>query len=209
MIGSLRSSNRPLAIAAQSLDRQRSVDRAGERSGEDPGRSLDGLRRRRFVASAELAGDRSRGDAGHPAGVDQGEVLEVDADVQGDAVVADATLDAEAECADLARLRTVEVAPAARVALATSRLDAEGAAGIDQRRLERADERSEQQAALVQADDRIRHELAGTVVGDLPATLDPFDRDAPAASSALVARMCAGSECLPSVRTAGCSRSSS
>ena len=71
------------------------------------------------------------------------------------------------------------VAPAARVAVAPAGLDAERGAGRDQRRLERPDERSDHAGrGRDSADDRVRHQLAGTVVGHLAAALDPDDLDA-------------------------------
>ena len=72
----------------------------------------------------------------------------------------------------------VRVAPAAGMAVARAGVDAEGGTGRHERRLERAHERADEQAALVERDDRIGHELAGTVVGHLAATLDADDLDA-------------------------------
>ena len=150
-----------------------------ERSGEDGGRVGDRCRGRRGVRLAALDRDRRRDDAGHPAGVDQGEVREVDRDVEGDPVIGDPTLDAQAERPDLPGLRSVRVAPAARVAVAPRRLDAERGTGRDERRLEGADERADEQAAIVEGDDRVGHELTRAVVGDLAAALDVHDRDTP------------------------------
>ena len=111
-------------------------------------------------------------------------------------MIADASLDAQAERTDLARRRTVRVAPAARVAVPPRRDDAVGGAGRDERRLEGTHERADQEAPLVKPDDGIRHELAGPVVGDLAATLGSNDRDA-ASGELLVAREDVGRVRLP------------
>ena len=66
-------------------------------------------------------------------------------------MVADAALDAQAERADLARSRAVRVAPAAGVAVAPAAATPSVGAGRDEGRLERADERPDQQAAVGQA----------------------------------------------------------
>ena len=134
-------------------------------------------------------------DAGHPARVDQVEVVEVDRDVERDPVVAHAALDAEAEGADLARRRTVRVAPAAGMAVPAGGRDAVRGTRLDERRLERADERPQEQAALVQRDDRVRDQLAGAVVGDLAAALDADDLDAPALEVRRRSRGCAPGRC--------------
>ena len=55
-------------------------------------------------------------------------------------MVADAALDAQAEGADLARLGAVGLAPAAGMAVAPVGRDAERRAGLDDRRLQGADE---------------------------------------------------------------------
>ena len=115
---------------------------------------------------------------GIPHGSMSVEVGQIDGHVQGDAVVADAALDAQAQRADLARRGSVRVAPAAGMAVASGGGHARGGARLDQGGLERPDEGSDQQAAVVQSDDRIRHQLARTVIGDLPAALGPLDDDA-------------------------------
>ena len=58
-----------------------------------------------------LAGDGGDLGLGHPARVDQAEVVEIRRHVERDAVVADAAFDAQAERADLARRLIVRVAP--------------------------------------------------------------------------------------------------
>ncbi len=116
-------------------------------------------------------------DARHAAGVDQLEVGEVDRDVERDAVVRDAAFDAEPERPDLPGLRTVGVAPAAGMAVTAGGPDAELGARPDERVLERANERTDEQAALVERHDRIGHQLARAVVGDLAAALDADDGD--------------------------------
>ena len=91
-------------------------------------------------------------DARHAARVDQVEVGQVDGHVERDAVIADAAFDAQAERADLARLGAVRIAPAARVAVAPRRPSTPSAAQVvDEGRLERPDERPDQQAAVGEA----------------------------------------------------------
>ena len=135
--------------------------------------------RGRFVHAgpAQLRGDRRRHEAGHAAGIDEVEGGEVRGDVQGDPVVADAALDADPERPDLPRQRALGVGPAARVAVAPARGHAERRARLGHRRLERPHERPEQEAAVGEAEDRVRDELAGPVVGDLAAALDADDLD--------------------------------
>ena len=88
-----------------------------------------------------------------------------------------APLDADAERADLARLGSVGVDPAAGVAVAAGGFDTVSGAGRDERRLQRTDERAEQQLAIGETDDGIRDQLAGAVVRDLAAALDAEDLD--------------------------------
>ena len=64
------------------------------------------------------------------------------------------------------------------MALAAGRIHPKGGTRRDEGRLERPDERPQEQAALVEPDDGIGDQLAWTVIGHLAATLDPFDRDA-------------------------------
>jgi hypothetical protein len=65
------------------------------------------------------------------------------------------------------------------MAIAAGRVHPNGGTRRDEGRLERSDERPEEQAALVQPDDGIGDQLARTVIGHFAATLDPLDRDAP------------------------------
>ena len=187
VIGSLRSSNRPLATGRQSaIASGAPIADAKARAKIGAARSTDA------VVGGPAGSPRSRaidveGDAGHAARVDELEVREVDRHVERDAVIADATLDAQAQCPDLAGRGPVRVAPAAGMAVAPPGDDVVGGAGRDERRLERTHERAHQQAALVQPDDRIGHELTGAVVRDLPAALGPLDRDA-ASGEFIVAR---------------------
>ena len=113
--------------------------------------ALDRLGRRPGVRVAQLGGDRGRPHVGHPARVDEPEILEVDGHVEGDPVVAHAAFDAQAECPDLARIRAARVAPAAGLAFAPAGLDAELGAGRGEGRLERADERPDHQPARPRA----------------------------------------------------------
>jgi hypothetical protein len=64
------------------------------------------------------------------------------------------------------------------VTLAADRLDAEGRARLDHGLLEGADQGAEQDPAVAQTNDRIGHELARPVIGDLAAALHPEDLDA-------------------------------
>jgi hypothetical protein len=61
--------------------------------------------------------------------------------------------------------------------VASGSLDPQCSARGDERSLECPDERPDEQATFVETNDRIRDELARTVVGDLAATLDPLDGD--------------------------------
>jgi hypothetical protein len=86
-------------------------------------------------------------------------------------VVAHSPLDADAQRADLAG-RTVRIDPAAGMTLAPIRDDAERGARVDHRGLERANQGAKEEAPSRQGEDRIRDQLAGPVVGHLPAPLD-------------------------------------
>src|SRR3954449_13002409 len=125
---------------------------------------FDGLGRRRRGDLAALARDRGRGDAGHAAWIDQVEVPEVDGHVEGDSVVAHASFDAEAERPDLAWVGTGGVAPAARMAVAWRSGHAESGARREKCPPARANERPDHQSPVREPDDRIRDELAATVV---------------------------------------------
>jgi hypothetical protein len=94
-------------------------------------------------------------------------------------VVADAALDADPERPDLPWQRALGAGPATGVAFAPAGGHAERRARLGHRRLERPHERPEQEASVGEAEDRVGHELAGTVVGDLAAALDPDDLDPP------------------------------
>src|SRR6476646_5366460 len=131
VIGSLRSSNRPDAMAASVRRHERCVDGGGESPGEDRRGALD-RGGGRWANLAALASDRGRDDAGHATRVDELEIAEVDRDVESDAVIADAALDAQAQGADLARRRPVRVDPAAGVAVASCRVDPVRGARRDQ-----------------------------------------------------------------------------
>ena len=87
VLAQLEQARRPSAGQASTASGASMASR--ERRGEDPGGAprptpVDGG----CVAVAALARDRRRGDAGHPARVDEVEVGEVDGHVEGDAVVA-------------------------------------------------------------------------------------------------------------------------
>jgi len=68
--------------------------------------------------------------------------------------------------------------PAAGMPVAAIRLNAERGACLDHRRLERLDQRPHEQPALTELQDRVRHELAGPVVGHLTTALHADDLDA-------------------------------
>jgi hypothetical protein len=94
-------------------------------------------------------------------------------------VIAHTPLDPQAQGTDLARLGATDVAPAARMTIATTRRYAERGTGRDHRRLERANERPDHEPAIREGDDRIRHELARAVVRHLAAAFRPNDLDPP------------------------------
>src|SRR5262245_60852379 len=135
------------------LDRCR--DRAAEGPGEHPAGPLDRGRGRWLSGPTELLGDRRRHEAGLAAGVDQFEVAESRVDLHGEPVKAHAALDPQAQGTDLAwrpaalagETARLPADPAARVAVATVGFDAELAAGLDHRPLERLDERADEQPA--------------------------------------------------------------
>ncbi len=87
-------------------------------------------------------------------------------------MVAHAALDAQPKRADLARRRTVRIAPHARIAIEATGFDAVAGAGVDHRLLEGADERTQQEIALGELDDRVANQLPGPVIGHFTATLD-------------------------------------
>jgi hypothetical protein len=80
------------------------------------------------------------------------------------------------------------------MALAATRRDAERGTRRDHRRLERADERPDHEAAIRERQDRIRHELARAVVGHLATALDPDDLDPPPGERRRVGEDVAGSD---------------
>ncbi len=71
--------------------------------------------------------------------------------------------------------------PAAGMTVSSGGADAERGRSFDHRFLERPYEWSQEDPAIAEAEDRIGHELARAVVGDLATTLDPDGLDAPAA----------------------------
>ncbi len=130
------------------------------------------------IRPARLGGDRGDDHVRHAAGVDELEVGEVGGHVEGDAVIADAALDADPERADLARRRAVRVDPATGVTVAAAGVDAVAGAGLGHGRLQGTHEGPQQDAPIGQADDGIGDQLAGSVIGDLAAALDPDELDA-------------------------------
>ena len=159
---------------------KRGADRRGERRGERPGGTLHGGRRgwtRRRARSGKLRLDGGGDHAGHPARVDELEVGEVHAHVEGDPVVGDAALHAQAERPDLAWRRAFRVAPAAGMAVTAGRLDAERGTGRHERRLQGPDQRPQHEPARRDGHDRIRHQLTGPVIGHLATALHSMDTD--------------------------------
>ena len=132
VIGSLRSSNRPAAIGRlRPRGRERCVDRRRRRRRR---RSTRHARRTRSTGGIGPARRSSRAiDVDTTPGIPHGSMSSKSArstrDVERDAVVADAALDAQAEGADLARRGAVGIAPAAGMAVAPRRRDAERRAG--------------------------------------------------------------------------------
>jgi hypothetical protein len=100
-------------------------------------------------------------------------------DVQGDSVVAHAALDPDSEGADLARGGSGRIDPAAGMTVAPVGRDPERRARLDHRRLERPDERPDEQSASRQGDDRVGDELARPVPRHLSAAFDPDQLDSP------------------------------
>jgi 6-phosphofructokinase 1 len=154
------------------VSKERRPERACESGGERGRSSRNRLDRRSGVPTA-LPADRGRLDSREAAGIDQFEVGETDGHVEGDAVVAHPVLDADADGADLA---APSAAPAAGVAVARTRLHAEGPAGLGERGFQGPNERPDQQASIHKTNDRVGGQLAGPVVGDLaaPFSLDQF-----------------------------------
>src|SRR5205823_3211163 len=117
------------------------------------------------------------------ARVDELEVAQVGVDVQGDPVIAHAALDPEAQRPDLPRRPGRGLAagratdPAARMAVTAVGGNAQLRAGRDHRLLERGHERAYEEGPVAEPQDRIGDELAGAVVRDLAAPLDPDDLD--------------------------------
>ncbi len=120
VIGSLRSSNRPAAIAV----RPSRDERVEVRSRRPRAKIVRGRFDRRRASGWQLVGSPSSRaieveiTPGIPHGSISSKSARSTVDVEGDPVVADAALDAQAEGADLARVRAVRVAPAAGMAVA-------------------------------------------------------------------------------------------
>ena len=101
------------------------------------------------------------------AGIDALERLEVHVHVEREAVIAGAAADAQADARDLA---AVDV-HAGRV-LAALGGDAEAGAVVDDGAFQRGDEVAHAEAGAADVDEWIDDELAGAVIGDLPAAID-------------------------------------
>src|SRR5689334_21661687 len=106
------------------------------------------------------------------AWIDALERLEVHVHVEGQAVVAGAAADAQAHARDL-----LAADVDARRVLAAFGLDAERGAVRDHGTLERGDQVAHAEPGAADVDEWIDHELARTVVGDLPAAIDLHHRD--------------------------------
>ena len=197
VIGSLRSSNRPAAIAGPgergSAEARRVARRPRRPIARGPASSTpiarEGLGERRPARSTSAVDGASappalarrsrsrRRRASRTASI-RSKSARSTVHVEGDPVVADAALDAEAERADLARL-------AARPGRSSSRDGRR--VGRRRRRTPRTSRPSPPRApgraagaagrAGDRREDRVGDELARAVVGDLAAALDPDDLD--------------------------------
>ena len=105
--------------------------------------------------------------AGVAAGIDALERFEIHVHVEREAVVAGAAADADAHARDLP---AVDIH--ARRVLAALGGDAEARAVGDDGALERGHEIAHAEARAADVDEWIDHELAGTVIGHLPAAID-------------------------------------
>ena len=93
-------------------------------------------------------------------------------------MIGDAALDPQPERAELARARSVHVDPNAGVARPRRGGHAVRVGRVGHGQLQGAHEGPQQDAALGEPDDGVRHELARPVVGDLTAALHADDLDA-------------------------------
>src|SRR5690606_34305595 len=125
---------------------------------------------------------------GVAAGIDAVEGLQVHGDVEGQAVEAAAAAHADAERGDLG---AVDVDAGRAVAAAT--LDVPLGQGVDHRLLDAADVVAHAELQPAQVQQRVGHDLAGPVVGDLAAAVNADHRDVPGGQHVLgTARLAEG-----------------
>jgi hypothetical protein len=106
-------------------------------------------------------------DTGNPARDDQLEAFEVHAHIECKPMLRDsACLDGRSDRADFPSIR-----PAPAKSRVMERLDAPVGASADHRFLQKVDILTGPKAMLSEHDDRIDHNLAGTVVCDIPAAV--------------------------------------
>src|SRR5690606_23501520 len=115
---------------------------------------------------------RGHGEAGVAAGVDAVEGRQVHGDVEGQAVEAAAVAHPDAERGDLGAIHVD-----ARGALAALAADAPAGQGVDDRLLDPAHVLAHAEAQAAQVQERVGHQLAGAVVGDLAAAIHLEHRD--------------------------------
>ena len=153
--------------------------------GAAPGSARVRRRRRRRVACDADVGELRHGEARIAAGIDVGERREVHRDVDGEAVVRAAVAHLEPQRRDL---RLAAVAP--HVDARRRRLAVGGDAHANQAILPPrprwpGPSSRTPRPRPPQVEQQVRDELAGTVVGDLPAAVDLEHRDAVVAQQVL------------------------
>src|SRR5690606_603803 len=115
---------------------------------------------------------RGHGEAGVAAGVDAVEGRQVHGDVEGQAVEAAAVAHPDAERGDRGAIHVD-----ARGALAALAADAPAGQGVDDGLLDPAHVLAHAEAQAAQVQERVGHQLAGAVVGDLAAAIHLEHRD--------------------------------
>src|SRR6185369_4247418 len=123
-------------------------------------------RRIRLTERGELRHLQSR----VTAGIDALKRLEVHVHVEREAVITRAAADAQADAGDLA---TIDVDT--RRVLAALGADAEAGTVVDHGAFQHGDEVAHAEPRAADVDEWIDHELAGAVIGDLPAAIDLHD----------------------------------
>src|SRR6185295_18049751 len=123
-------------------------------------------RRIRLTERGELCHLQS----GISAGIDALKRLEVHVHIEREAVITRAAADAQADAGDLAAVNVH-----ARRVLAALGTDAEAGTVLDDGAFQRGDEVAHAEPRAADVDEWIDHELAGAVIGDLPAAIDLHD----------------------------------